>query len=69
MAQLNLTKINKSQDEIIEKNFNSFNIFQNKDHSNNFNNNISNNINKVESVSTEQTSKKEMIKINIEMFI
>ena len=62
MAQLNLTKINKSQDEITEKNFNSFNIFQNKDHSNNFNNNISNNINKVESVSTEQTSKKEMEK-------
>ena len=62
LAQLNLTKINKSQDEITEKNFNSFNIFQNKDHSNNFNNNISNNINKVESVSTEQTSKKEIEK-------
>ena len=62
LAQLNLSKINKSQDEIIEKNFNSFSIFQNKTNSNNSNNNITNNINKVESVSTEQTSKKEMEK-------
>ena len=62
LAQLNLSKINKSQDEIIEKNFNSFSILQNKTNNNNSNNNISNNINKVESVSTEQTSKKEMEK-------
>ena len=62
LAQLNLTKINKSQDEIIEKNLNSLTILQNKDKLNNYNNNISNNINKVESVSTEQTSKKEMEK-------
>ena len=62
LAQLNLTKINKSQDEIIEKNLNSLTILQNKDKLNNYNNNISNNINKVESVSTEQTSKKEIEK-------